>query len=108
MCQMCDEYEDELPHGLIEEAEKFARTHGSSGDSAAAKRSRRVDGVMIAATAPTGYSGTPLPQKLGLKDGQRVLFISLPKELKELRKSRNFVEMAEARLGDLHRRRSRL
>ena len=46
--------------------------------------------------APTGYSGTPLPQKLGLKDGQRVLFISLPKELKELRVSRHFVEIAEA------------
>jgi len=47
--------------------------------------------------APTaGYSGTPLPQKLGLKDGQRVLFIALPKELKDLRKSRNFVEIAEA------------
>jgi len=30
-------------------------------------------------TAPTpGYSGTPLPQKLGLKDGQRVLFLGLP------------------------------
>ncbi|MEO7223242.1 MAG: DUF3052 domain-containing protein [Devosia sp.] len=50
---------------------------------------------MILAAA-TGYSGTPLPQKLGFKDGQRVLFISLPKELKDLRKSRNFVEIAEA------------
>ena len=46
--------------------------------------------------APTGYSGTPLPQKLGLKDGQRVLFIALPKELKDLRKARHFVEIAEA------------
>ena len=46
--------------------------------------------------AATGYSGTPLPQKLGFKDGQRVLFISLPKDLKDLRKSRNFVEIAEA------------
>jgi hypothetical protein len=46
--------------------------------------------------ATTGYSGTPLPQKLGLKDGQRVLWVSLPKELKDLRKSRNFVEIAEA------------
>ena len=46
--------------------------------------------------APPGYSGTPLPQKLGLKDGQRVLFISLPPELKELRKSRYFIEIAEA------------
>jgi hypothetical protein len=48
------------------------------------------------AAAISGYSGTPLPQKLGLKDGQRVLFISLPKELKDLRKSRDFIEIAEA------------
>ena len=48
------------------------------------------------ATPSTAYSGTPLAQKLGLKDGQRVLFISLPKELKDLRKARNFVEIAEA------------
>jgi len=48
-------------------------------------------------TAPAaGYSGTPLPQKLGLKDGQRVLFISLPPELNELRVSRHFREMAQA------------
>ena len=48
-------------------------------------------------TAPVpGYSGTPLPQKLGLKDGQRVLFIALPPELKDFRKSRHFVEIAEA------------
>lgn len=51
---------------------------------------------MTAVANPTGYSGTPLAQKLGLKDGQRVLFISLPKELKDLRKSRHFIEMAEA------------
>lgn len=44
----------------------------------------------------SGYSGTPLAQKLGLKDGQRVLFISLPKELNALRKSRDFLEMAQA------------
>jgi hypothetical protein len=43
-----------------------------------------------------GYSGTPLPQKLGLRDGQRVLFIALPPELDALRTSRNFVEMVEA------------
>ena len=47
-------------------------------------------------TPAPGYSGTPLPQKLGFKDGQRVLFISLPPELKDLRKSRHFVEIAEA------------
>jgi hypothetical protein len=47
-------------------------------------------------TAAVGYSGTPLAQKLGLKDGQRVLFISLPKELNDLRKARHFAEMAQA------------
>jgi hypothetical protein len=49
-----------------------------------------------AAANPVGYSGTPLPKKLGLKDGQRVLFISLPTELKDLRKSAHFIEIAEA------------
>ena len=47
-------------------------------------------------TAGTGYSGTPLAQKLGLKDGQRVLFIALPASLGELGMSRNFREMAQA------------
>jgi hypothetical protein len=47
-------------------------------------------------TDPAGYSGTPLAQKLGLKDGQRVLFISLPPSLHELRVSRHFIEMAQA------------
>ncbi|MBL8598415.1 MAG: DUF3052 family protein [Devosia sp.] len=51
---------------------------------------------MSASTPTTGYSGTPLAQKLGLKDGQRVMFIALPPELKELRKSRDFIEIAEA------------
>ena len=46
-------------------------------------------------TSP-GYSGTPLPQKLGLKGGQRALFIALPPELNDLRTSRQFREMAQA------------
>lgn len=37
-----------------------------------------------------GYSGTPLPQKLGLKDGQRVLFLDLPDDLAELATARAF------------------
>jgi hypothetical protein len=49
----------------------------------------------MSAAPTTGYSGTPLAQKLGLKDGQRVMFIALPPELKELRKSRDFIEIAE-------------
>ena len=52
---------------------------------------------MPAANTPsTGYSGTPLPKKLGLKDGQRVLFIDLPKELADLRKSCQFAEATTA------------
>jgi hypothetical protein len=47
-------------------------------------------------TNPIGYSGTPLAQKLGYKDGQRILFIALPKGLSDLRKSRHFVEIAQA------------
>ncbi|MDC9822149.1 DUF3052 domain-containing protein [Devosia sp. ZB163] len=43
-----------------------------------------------------GYSGTPLPQKLGMKDGQRVLFLGLPDELGELKAARDFVEVRDA------------
>lgn len=52
---------------------------------------------------PAGYSGTPLAQKLGLKDGQRVLFVDLPETLAELALSRQFVEAGRVgadRLGD--------
>lgn len=44
-------------------------------------------------TAAAGYSGTPLAQKLGLKDGQRVLFLDLPDALAELATSRSFAEV---------------
>ena len=40
-----------------------------------------------------GYSGTPLAQKLGLKDGQRVLFIGLPEAAADLLTARDFVEV---------------
>jgi hypothetical protein len=40
--------------------------------------------------ADAGYSGTPLAQKLGLKDGQRVLFLDLPDGLAELASAREF------------------
>ncbi|RRI02662.1 DUF3052 family protein [Mesorhizobium tamadayense] len=36
------------------------------------------------ALAAAGYSGTPLPAKLGLKDGMVAAFIALPAELDEL------------------------
>lgn len=41
-------------------------------------------------TSTSGYSGTPLAQKLGFKDGLRVLFIDLPETLDELATSRAF------------------
>jgi len=40
--------------------------------------------------ARAGYSGTPLPQKLGLKDGQAVAFVGLPEDLSALCGSRAF------------------
>jgi len=46
--------------------------------------------------AAPGYSGTPLPQKLGLRDGQRVLFVGLPAEMGALRQARAFAEVDES------------
>jgi len=49
----------------------------------------------------TQYSGTPLAQKLGLKDGQRVLFIDLPSSLAELATARAFAESSRVTLDQL-------
>ena len=38
----------------------------------------------------SGYSGTPLPAKLGLKDGMVVAFVALPDELDDLVSARRF------------------
>jgi hypothetical protein len=45
--------------------------------------------------AAAGYSGTPLAQKLGLKDGQRLLFLDLPVSLSPLASARAFREVVE-------------
>ncbi|WP_224547084.1 DUF3052 domain-containing protein [Mesorhizobium sp. CA16] len=42
------------------------------------------------AQATTGYSGTPLPAKLGLRDGMVAAFIALPPELDELTEAVSF------------------
>ncbi|UCI26991.1 DUF3052 family protein [Mesorhizobium sp. B2-8-5] len=42
------------------------------------------------ALATTGYSGTPLPAKLGLRDGMVAAFIALPPELDELTEAVSF------------------
>lgn len=50
-----------------------------------------------------GYSGTPLAQKLGLRDGFRALFIDLPVSLADLKTSRAFAEstgITVEQLGD--------
>jgi hypothetical protein len=39
---------------------------------------------------PAGYSGTPLPRKLGLKDGQWVAFIGLPEAHADLARAAAF------------------
>lgn len=55
---------------------------------------------------PLGYSGTPLAQKLGLKDGQRALFIDLPDSLAELATARAFTQSTRItidQLGDAQR-----
>ena len=46
------------------------------------------------------YSGTPLPKKLGLKDGQKVLFIDLPKTHVDLLHVREFVTAKNANWED--------
>ena len=52
-------------------------------------------------TNPAGYSGTPLAQKLGLKDGSRALFIDLPASLAGLATSRTFVESSRTTAGQI-------
>ncbi len=43
--------------------------------------------------AEAGYSGTPLPKKLGLKDGQTVGFLGLPDELEGLGNAAQFASV---------------
>jgi hypothetical protein len=50
-----------------------------------------------------GYSGTPLAQKLGFKDGSRVLFLDLPQSLSGLVSSRDFAAADRLRVEDLER-----
>jgi hypothetical protein len=48
-----------------------------------------------------GYSGTPLARKLGLADGQRVLFLDLPEILADLAAARSFAAVERAGWGVL-------
>ena len=54
-------------------------------------------------TAPlqtAGYSGTPLPKKLGLKAGQVVAFVGLPESLASLAACEPFAEVDRAAAAD--------
>ena len=51
----------------------------------------------------TGYSGTPLAQKLGLKDGQRALFIALPPSAERVSGCRDISRKWRRRGGRLGR-----
>lgn len=43
----------------------------------------------------SGYSGTPLPKKLGFRQGQKVMFLALPETLSELAHCAEFASVAE-------------
>jgi hypothetical protein len=45
------------------------------------------------ALAGSGYSGTPLPAKLGLKDGMVAAFIALPEDLSDLAEAVKFAHV---------------
>jgi DUF3052 family protein len=45
------------------------------------------------ALAASGYSGTPLPAKLGLKDGMTAAFIALPHDLDDLAGAVDFAQV---------------
>jgi len=45
--------------------------------------------------APAGYSGRPLPEKLGYKAGQQALFIALPDDLSALSSAVPFAAVAK-------------
>ena len=51
---------------------------------------------MSQATPAVGYSGTPLPRKLGMKPGQTVAFVALPDELAGLASSEPFATVDRA------------
>ena len=48
---------------------------------------------MLAALAPLGYSGTPLPAKLGLRDGMVAAFVALPPSLEPLASAARFARL---------------
>ena len=52
------------------------------------------------AAGPAGYSGKPLPEKLGYKAGQHALFIGLPTALASLPASTRFASIAQERDWD--------
>ncbi len=54
--------------------------------------------------AAVGYSGTPLPKKLGFKPGQKAAFVHLPDELAWLTQAEDFAGVERADSGGLSAR----
>ena len=52
-------------------------------------------------SAAAGYSGTPLPRKLGFKPGQKAAFVHLPPELGWLPQAGDFMSADRADTDDL-------
>lgn len=48
---------------------------------------------MSPTSPPAGYSGTPLPRKLGLKDGMAAVFIGLPDAVADLAEAVDFARL---------------
>ncbi len=55
---------------------------------------------MSPAPKSSGYSGTPLPKKLGLKPGQTVAFVALPASLDWLAAAEPFADVDRVRVAD--------
>ncbi len=55
---------------------------------------------MATLTPTAGYSGTPLPKKLGMKAGQSVAFVALPAELESLAGAEAFGVVDRAGMAD--------
>lgn len=53
--------------------------------------------------AEAGYSGTPLHKKLGLKDGQKAVFVDLPEALSDLSEAANFSHCENVAFEELAR-----
>src|ERR671937_1995396 len=65
-------------HGSVYHSATRLRSHAVAGDAELAHH------LASAAMSAAGYSGTPLPRKLGFKPGDTAAFLDAPGEIDEL------------------------